>query len=148
MSTEILTTISPSTNTAVRTREGPTFDQLRQLPQTAQTAFISYRKTELSERQKIVKKALQLLHDKRHALSKELTEQMGRPVAYTEKEITTAIARGEYMLKISSDALKDQPGEPEAGFQRWIKRYPVGPVLILFAWNVCNPGSLRNWQRF
>jgi acyl-CoA reductase-like NAD-dependent aldehyde dehydrogenase len=60
---------------------------------------------------------------------------MGRPIAYTEKEITTAVARGEYMLKISSQALADTPGEEEEGFKRWIRKVPVGPVLVLFAWN-------------
>ena len=135
MDTEILTTISPATNTPVRTREGPTAEGLRQLPKTAQAAFLKYRKTPLSERQKIVKKGLQLITEKRHELAKELTEQMGRPLSYTEKEINTAVARGEYMLKISSAAFKDSPGEPEDGFQRWITKYPLGPVLIIFAWN-------------
>lgn len=60
---------------------------------------------------------------------------MGRPIAYTAKEITTAVARGEYLLKISSDALKDTEGEPQQGFKRYIRKAPIGPVLILFAWN-------------
>jgi len=38
-------------------------------------------------------------------------------------------------LKISSDALKDTPGEPEKGFKRYIRKVPLGPVLVLFAWN-------------
>ena len=61
---------------------------------------------------------------------------MGRPIAYTAKEITTAISRGEYLLKISSDALKDTQGEAEKGFKRYIRKVPIGPVLVLFAWNV------------
>lgn len=46
------------------------------------------------------------------------------------------MARGEYLLKISGDVLKDTEGEPEAGFKRYIRKVPLGPVLILFAWNV------------
>lgn len=132
---ETITTISPTTNQRILTRHGPTKDELDRLPKTAQAAFLSYRRTSLSDRQKIVKKALQLINDKRSELAQELTDQMGRPISYTEKEITTAVARGEYMLKISSDALSDTPGEAEAGFKRWIKKMPVGPVLVLFAWN-------------
>lgn len=60
---------------------------------------------------------------------------MGRPIAYTAKEVTTAVMRGEYLLKISEDALKDTDGEAEKGFNRFIRKIPVGPVLILFAWN-------------
>ena len=83
-----------------------------------------------------MKKALKILGDKQDELAKELTEQMGRPIAYTAKEITTAVKRGEYLLKISDDALKDTEGEAELGFKRYIRKVPVGPVLILFAWNV------------
>jgi len=68
-------------------------------------------------------------------LAKELTEQIGRPIAYTAKEVTTAVKRGEYLLKISEDTLKDTDGEAEKGFKRFIRKVPVGPVLILFAWN-------------
>lgn len=96
---------------------------------------MSFSKTSLRARQIIVKKALEILNSKQDELAKELTEQMGRPIAYTAKEIATAVKRGEYLLKISEDALNDTPGEPEAGFTRFIRKLPVGPVLILFAWN-------------
>jgi acyl-CoA reductase-like NAD-dependent aldehyde dehydrogenase len=43
---------------------------------------------------------------------------------------------GEYLLKISEETLKDTEGEPEKGFERYIKKVPLGPVLILFPWNV------------
>ena len=128
-------TISPTTNEAVLTRHGPNDEELAQLPKKAHAAFSKYRKIPLSERQKIVRKALDLISSKREELALELTEQMGRPISYTEKEITTAVARGEYMLKISSQALADTPGEEEKGFKRWIRKTPVGPVLVLFAWN-------------
>lgn len=102
----------------------------------ATEAFLSFRKTTLADRQAIVKNALKLLTEKQDVLAKELTEQMGRPIAYTAKEVTTAVKRGEYLLKISEDTLKDTDGEAEKGFKRFIRKVPVGPVLILFAWNV------------
>ena len=61
---------------------------------------------------------------------------MGRPINYTAKEVATAVMRGEYMLKISDEVLKDTPGESQEGFKRYIKKMPLGPVLVLFAWNV------------
>ena len=87
-------------------------------------------------RQVIVNKALKLLRDKQDVLAVELTEQMGRPVAYAVKEIQTAITRAEYLLTISEEVLKDTDGEPEQGFKRFIRKAPIGPILILFAWNV------------
>ncbi|KAE8448632.1 hypothetical protein EG329_009057 [Mollisiaceae sp. DMI_Dod_QoI] len=135
MSVEIITTISPTTNKPVVTRNGISSSDLELLPKVATEAFLNFRKTSLADRQAIVKIALKLLGDKQNELAKELTEQMGRPIAYTAKEIATAVKRGEYLLKISEDALKDTEGEPEKGFKRFIRKVPVGPVLILFAWN-------------
>ncbi|MCJ1454794.1 hypothetical protein MMC28_005147 [Mycoblastus sanguinarius] len=135
MPLEVITTISPSTNQPVLTRNGLSDSDVALLPAISTQAFNAFRLTSLQERQAIVKKALNLINEKQNVLAKELTEQMGRPIAYTAKEITTAVTRGEYLLKISGDALKDTEGEPEKGFKRYIRKTPIGPVLILFAWN-------------
>ncbi|KAF2655550.1 aldehyde dehydrogenase [Lophiostoma macrostomum CBS 122681] len=135
MSVEIITTISPVTNKPIITRNGLSDADLQSIPEKATRAFDSWRRTSLSERQKVVKKALKLLDERQDELGKEITEQMGRPIAYTPKEITTAVARGDYLLKISDETLKDTEGEAEKGFKRYIKKVPLGPVLILFPWN-------------
>lgn len=137
MSLEKITTISPITNKPVLTRNGLSDADLQSLPETAATAFDSFRRTSLAERQKIIKAALKLLNERQDVLGKEITEQMGRPIAYTPKEITTAVMRGEYLLKISDDTLKDTDGDAEKGFKRYVKKVPLGPILILFPWNVC-----------
>jgi len=136
MSAETITTISPTTNKPVVTRTGITIAELEKLPTLATEAFKSYKQTSLKERQDIVRKALKILDSKQDELAKELTEQMGRPIAYTAKEVQTAVKRGEYLVKISEDALKDTDGEEEKGFKRFIRKVPVGPVLVIFAWNV------------
>lgn len=135
MSLEKITTISPVTNEPIVTRNGLSDADLTNIPQRAAEAFYSFRRTSLAERQKIVKSALKLLNERQDALGKEITEQMGRPIAYTPKEISTAVMRGEYLLKISDETLKDTEGEAEKGFKRYIKKVPLGPVLILFPWN-------------
>lgn len=136
MSLEKITTISPITNKPILTRNGLSDADIQSIPETATRAFESFRRTPLAERQQIVKKALKLLEERQDALGKELTEQMGRPIAYTPKEVTTAVMRGEYLLKISEETLKDTAGEPEKGFKRYVRKVPLGPVLILFPWNV------------
>ena len=75
------------------------------------------------------------MHSRSATLAAELTTQMGRPKSYVGVELATALKRAEYMLKISSDALADTPGEAETGFKRYIQRRPVGVVLVIFAWN-------------
>ncbi|KAL2152976.1 hypothetical protein VTH82DRAFT_4131 [Thermothelomyces myriococcoides] len=135
MSVEVITTISPTTEEPIFTRNGISSQELEELPEVATRAFESWRKTSLQQRKDIVKKALKILDERKDELATELTVQMGRPIAYTAKEVTTAIKRAEFLLKVSDDVLQDTPGEPEQGFRRFIRKVPVGPVLIIFAWN-------------
>lgn len=132
-----LTTISPTTNKPILSRDEPSDSELQAIAKRSADAFSIWSKTDLAERQKIVKRAIELLREREEELGRELTEQMGRPIAYTGVEIKTAAKRAEYMLKISEASLADTEGEQEQGFKRYVKKVPVGPVLVIFAWNVC-----------
>ena len=134
--TEQLVTISPITNQPILYRNALSPAEITLLPRQAEIAFDQYKPTPLNRRQEIVSKALDILDSRKHELARELTEQIGRPIKHAAKEISTAVTRGRYLLQISKDALADTPGEPEFGFKRYIRKVPVGPVLILFAWNV------------
>lgn len=136
MADGVITTISPTTNQPIITRPEATEEELSLVISISTSAFRTWSKTTLSERQSIVKKALALLDENQEQYGKEITEMMGRPIAYTAKEVATAKMRGDYLVKISEGALVDTPGEEEAGFKRFIRKMPVGPVLILFPWNV------------
>src|ERR671922_667674 len=70
------------------------------------------------------------------AIGKELTQQMGRPVAYTPNEIRRGFQeRALYMCSIAEQALADLRVEPKAGFERFIRREPLGVVLVVAPWN-------------
>ncbi|KAF2672231.1 aldehyde dehydrogenase [Microthyrium microscopicum] len=135
MSLEKLTTISPITNKPILTRNGLSDDDIKSITANATKGFQAWKKVDFPKRLEIVEKAIKLLAKKEDVLAKELTEQMGRPIAYTGKEIQTAVMRAKYLCKVAEEALKDTPGDAEKGFQRYIKKVPIGPVLVLFAWN-------------
>lgn len=133
MNQEIITTISPITGKPLLTRKGLSTSDIPSLLSASKTAFSTFRHTHtLQDRQEIVQKALKILLSKADELAKELTEQMGRPIAYTAKEVATAIMRAEYLLKVSGEALSDSPGEAQEGFERFIRKEPLGPVRALF----------------
>ena len=81
-------------------------------------------------------KAMEILNNRREELGYELTTQMGRPIAYTAKEIDTMQIRAKYLIRIAEGALEDIPCEAESGFRRFVRKVPIGPTLIMFAWNV------------
>ncbi|KAH0605588.1 uncharacterized protein H6S33_004810 [Morchella sextelata] len=136
MTQETITTISPITGKPILTRQGLSISEIPSLLSASKKAFSTFQKTHpLAKRQEIVRKALDILLSKTDELAKELTEQMGRPIAYTGKEIATAVMRAQYLLKVSDEVLSDSPGEAQEGFKRFIRKKPLGPVLIIFAWN-------------
>jgi acyl-CoA reductase-like NAD-dependent aldehyde dehydrogenase len=64
----------------------------------------------------------------------ELARQMGRPVRYGgEKRGLEERAR--YMASIAEEALAPLVPKKAAGFRRYVKRDPVGIVLVIAPWN-------------
>ncbi|KAK6495401.1 hypothetical protein TWF481_003424 [Arthrobotrys musiformis] len=132
----VLTTISPITQKPIHTRDEFTPEQIPALVEASKKAFTGFKASfDLPARQKLVAKALDILESRADDLARDLTEQMGRPIQYCAKEVKTAVLRGRYMLKASTEVLKDVPGDEEAGFTRYIRKEPLGTVLVIFAWN-------------
>ncbi|KAF9878821.1 aldehyde dehydrogenase family [Colletotrichum karsti] len=135
MAESIIRTISPVTNKVIIQTPSTSLGEARAVAKSSENAFHGFAKLPLAERKAIVVRGLNLIQERKHALGRELTEQMGRPIAFSHKEIETMQKRADYLLEIAEESLSDLPGRPEAGFKRWIKRVPVGPTLIVFAWN-------------
>lgn len=129
-------TISPSTGDVIFEHPGCSVDQVLQAACSARDAFPSFKKLTLDERKSIVRKALDIFTANKDQLAHELTLQMGRPISYTAGEVDTMCKRANYLLSTADQILEDVPGEPENGFRRFVKKQPVGPVLISSAWNV------------
>ena len=69
-------------------------------------------------------------------LGTELSWQIGRPIRYTPNEISGGFQeRAKYMISIAEETLADIVPAPKEGFQRFIRREPVGTVLVLAPWN-------------
>jgi acyl-CoA reductase-like NAD-dependent aldehyde dehydrogenase len=61
---------------------------------------------------------------------------MGRPIRYTPFEINKGFReRATYMIDLAEQALADISIEKSAEFQRFIRREPLGTVLVLAPWN-------------
>ncbi|KAL4762052.1 aldehyde dehydrogenase family protein [Aspergillus foveolatus] len=128
-------TLSPSTGKVLFEHPGATVEQVRQIAQASEDAFRTYRELSLDQRKAIVVKALEIIDANKETLAHELSTQMGRPISYTAGEVDTMRKRANYLLDQAEDALKTIPGQEENGFKRFVKKAPVGPVLLATAWN-------------
>jgi acyl-CoA reductase-like NAD-dependent aldehyde dehydrogenase len=90
----------------------------------------------IGERIAIVRRMVDWCVSHADKIGEELSWQMGRPIAYTPNEIRRGFQeRALYMCSIAEDTLADVRVEPKAGFERFIRREPLGVVLVVAPWN-------------
>ncbi len=95
-----------------------------------------WRRVPVAERATICRRTVALMVERADQLATELTWQIGRPIAQTPFEIRRGFQeRANYMIDIAPAMLADVGLEPRDGFQRFIRREPLGVVLVLAPWN-------------
>lgn len=94
-----------------------------------------WRAVPLDERARICRAFAAAFEARGEAMARELTWQMGRPISAAPGEIRGTLERARYMIDIAAGALRDIEVAPKPGFQRLIRREPLGVVLTIAAWN-------------
>lgn len=116
-----------------RTSAGP--EQVDATLQRALSAQRAWRDTPLPRRQEVLRASLAYFEQNRDDIAREISCQMGRPIAYTAGEVGGLLERANYMIDIAPSSLADiEVGEKE-GFRRFIRREPLGIVAIVAPWN-------------
>ncbi|MCW5774096.1 MAG: aldehyde dehydrogenase family protein [Rhodospirillaceae bacterium] len=72
---------------------------------------------------------------RKHDIAVELTRQMGRPVRYTPFEVERMAERADAMMALAPEGLADVKAGPRQGFTRFIRKEPLGVVLVVAPWN-------------
>jgi acyl-CoA reductase-like NAD-dependent aldehyde dehydrogenase len=90
----------------------------------------------VAERAAICTRAVEWGATRADELGAELTSQMGRAIAHSPFELRKGFQeRGKYMASIAEAALADIEVERSKDFHRFIRRAPLGVVLVLAPWN-------------
>jgi acyl-CoA reductase-like NAD-dependent aldehyde dehydrogenase len=98
----------------------------------ATAAQREWRAVPLDERIRLVAAMIERLVARADELGRELSEQMGRPVSQSPNEIRRGFReRATHMLEIAPDALADL----RIDGLRFIRREPLGVVLVVAPWN-------------
>jgi acyl-CoA reductase-like NAD-dependent aldehyde dehydrogenase len=136
MSSNRQQTISPIDGSIYAERELATNEQIEATLARAVAAQREWKHTTIAERAKICRQMLAWLVEHADRIGEELTWQMGRPVAYSPFEIRRGFAeRVSYLCDIAEQSLADIQIEPKENFHRFIRREPLGVVLVLAPWN-------------
>jgi len=135
-SASVQRTYSPIDGSLLVERELMSAAQLEATLARAERAAAAWRGVPLAQRAELCSKLSQHMIARAPELGELLTRQMGRPIAYTPNELTRGFAeRSRFMIDAASEALADLPVSDKAGFRRFIRREPLGVVLVLAPWN-------------
>ncbi len=103
--------------------------------QTAAAAQQAWKRVDLAERQALLARCVDVFVARKPWLAEEISRQMGRPLAQAGGEINGLAERARYMIDIAPEALADLRPAPKSGFDRFIRREPLGVVLVVAPWN-------------
>lgn len=129
-------TISPVDGSVIVERELATPAQVDAVLDRATAAQRSWRRAPLAERVAVVDRLVPWMVDRADDIGRDLTRQMGRPIAHSPFEISRGFAeRATWLAGAAGEALADTELPPTAGFRRFIRHDPVGVVLVVAPWN-------------
>ena len=135
MSESLLIVDNPYTGEVVLERQLATSSQMDEIMKRSHEAHRSWKRTSLTERLEVVKRFTDHFHSNAHDYAAEITASMGKPLGQARGEVRGMIYRATQMSAIAEDALADIVLPEQKGYSRWIRREPVGVVVVLAAWN-------------
>ncbi len=132
---DIARIVSPVDGSIYAERAYLTTAQARDAVKKASVAQEAWQQTPLDERLSILNQAVDILGEQSAELAEELAWQMGRPVSQGAGEVRGFTERARFMLEIAPRVLATMDTSDKAGFKRYIRRDPVGVVLVIAPWN-------------
>ena len=125
-------TISPVDGSVYVERELASDAAVESALSKAVSAQAAWQKLPVSERANICRRMVEWCVARADELGAELAWQMGRPIAYAPNELRRGFQeRAQYLCGIAEEALAEISISPG----RFIRREPLGVVLVLAPWN-------------
>ena len=133
--TDTQKTISPVDGRVYVERPLATAAEIQKILERAKSAQTTWRGVPLAERAAIVSRFIDAFVARKEPIAEEISWQMGRPISQSPGEVRGFEERARYMTSIAANALAEIDAGPKAGFHRFIRREPLGVVLVLAPWN-------------
>src|SRR4051812_9876256 len=127
--------ISPVDGREVVRRAAASAAEIAAAVAAARKAQAEWKHVPVTERGKVLSRAVDAMLSMRSEIGPELAWQMGRPLRYGGGELGGFEERARAMIALAGSALDPIVPEPKPGFKRYIAREPVGIVLTVAPWN-------------
>jgi len=126
--------VDPATATPGRNYPGHTPQEALGIARKSRTAFEAWRRTDITRRAALMKKAADVLRSRQDEFCRLMTEEMGKTLTEGRAEIEKCAANCEFFAEHAATYLADRPvdmGGPKAK----VAFRPLGTVLAVMPWN-------------
>ncbi|MCU4174133.1 NAD-dependent succinate-semialdehyde dehydrogenase [Carboxylicivirga sp. N1Y90] len=130
----LLKSINPANGEIIREYEEFHWDDVAETIEANYLAFHSWKKTPISERAKLLRKATEVLRDKKEGLAFNITVEMGKNIKESRAEVEKCALVCEYYSDNGSKFLEREIIETDAT-ESYASLQPLGPVLAIMPWN-------------
>ena len=131
----VLKITSPVDGSVFAERELSTAQDINNAILKSVDAGRTWSKQSLASRISLLSRALDIFVQQTDEIAREITLQIGRPLAFSPGEVRGVEERGRYMLECAEAALSPHCPAAKEGFSRFITREPLGIVLVIAPWN-------------
>lgn len=125
---------SPTHGQVLRSFEAHTAQEVEARLQQSQAAFLSLGQSTFTQRAGWLNKVAELLDAERSVLARLITEEMGKPLAQSEGELSKCAATCRFYASHAEAFLKESP-LPHAPPGSFVRYEPLGTVLAVMPWN-------------
>ncbi|MEO6923197.1 MAG: aldehyde dehydrogenase family protein, partial [Bryocella sp.] len=94
----------------------------------------AWRETSFAERSTLLLRIANLLRKDRQRLARDITQEMGKPIAEAEAEVDKCVWNCRYVAEMGAQWLRDEPAGSSAA-ESYISYLPLGVVLAVMPWN-------------
>ncbi len=135
MATAKLRTITPVDGSVYVERELAGPEQIAATLERARIAQADWKQAPISDRAALCRAMVDTFVEQSGPISEEISWQMGRPSSQAAGEVRGFEERARHMIEIAAAALAEHRPPPRSGFERFIRRQPLGVVLTIAPWN-------------
>ncbi|MEE9165535.1 MAG: aldehyde dehydrogenase family protein [Nitrospinota bacterium] len=128
-------TRNPYTLEEFNTYPYESLEQVQAKIEKARNAFRIWKNVSISERVAAIRNGLTYFEENCEGIARDITRQMGKPLAQSHNEIESFFERAHYLCNIAEKTLSPDILPEKTHFYRRIDHIPLGVVFIIAAWN-------------
>lgn len=126
--------INPATGELIKEYQEDSLSSIAPKIEACYQAFTQWKDQPFDYRKKLMKKAAELLRQKKDDYGRLISTEMGKPITEAKLEIEKCAWVCDYYANAAQNFLKDEKTESD-GKEAFIAFRPLGPILAIMPWN-------------